>query len=154
MGFAVFDGKKLAHYGVATILERKSPREILANGRAFVRELLDNFHPHFLVIEKTLFANNKDSAVLNKFTKEIIVIGKRRHARTLMLSANSVRKEVCGNGVASKQDVAMKMVEHFPELKPYLHSDRRWKEEFFYNMFDAVALGAAVIHRNPLEIFG
>ncbi|HUI30726.1 MAG TPA: crossover junction endodeoxyribonuclease RuvC [Candidatus Acidoferrales bacterium] len=147
MGFAVFNGKTLVHYGVATIMQRNSSREILTEGRKIIKELLDDFHPSLLVVEKTLFANNKDSAVLNEFTKEIVAIGRKKRIKTLTLSANTVRKEICGDGMAGKQEVATKMVEQFPELKPYLHSDRRWKEEFFYNMFDAVCLGAAALRR-------
>lgn len=147
MGFAVFNGKKLVHYGVATILQRRSSREILANGRAIVRELMDDFYPDLLVVEKTLFANNRDSVVLNDFTKGIIGTGRRKGIKTATLAANTVRKKICGYGTASKQDVAWKVVEQFPELKPYLHSDRKWKEEFFYNMFDAVALGIAALQK-------
>lgn len=147
MGFAVFDGKKLVLYGVTTIRRRKSSREILMAGREIIRELMDDFRPGSLVVEKTLFANNKGSATLNKLTEDIITIGRKKRIKTLALSANTVRKEICHDGMAGKQEVAVKMVERFPELKPYLYSDRRWKEEFFYNMFDAVCLGEATLGR-------
>lgn len=147
MGFAILVGKKLVHYGEATIRRRKSSREILTAGREIIRELMDGFRPGLLVVEKTLFANNKDSSTLNKLTEDIIATGGKKRIKTLTLSANTVRKEICNNGMASRQEVAVKMVERFPELKPYLYSDRRWKEKFFYNMFDAVALGAAAVER-------
>lgn len=67
--------------------------------------------------------------------------------RVLTLAANVVRKEICGNGWATKRDVAREVYRRFPELVPYLSSDRRWKEEYFYNMFDAVALGVAASSR-------
>jgi len=51
-----------------------------------------------------------------------------------------VRKAVCGNGAASKEEVARAIVLKFPQLKPYLTSDKRWKEKYHRNMFDAVAL--------------
>ena len=29
----------------------------------------------------------------------------------------------------------------YPQLKVYLSQDRKWKEKYYANMFDAVALG-------------
>lgn len=147
IGVAVFNGKELSYYDVKTIQQRKSPHELLTEGRKIIRMLLEDFRPETLVVEKTMFANIKGSATLNKFTDEIIKIGRKRRLRTHTLSANTVRKRICGNGWASKQDVAREIVARFPELKPYASSDRRWKEEFFYNMFDAVAVGVAVAKR-------
>jgi Holliday junction resolvasome RuvABC endonuclease subunit len=57
------------------------------------------------------------------------------------LATNTVRKALCGNGAASKKEVARVVASRYPELKSYLTSDRRWKEKYYFNMFDAVALG-------------
>ncbi len=143
IGFAAFNGRMLAHYGVATILRRGSSGETLAKGRKIIGQLMDDFHPRLLVVEKTMFVNIRGSVTLNKFTEQILRMGRSRRIKIRVLSANTVRKEICGNGTAGKQDVAKKLVELFPELKPYLCSDKRYKEDFFYNIFDAVALGLA-----------
>ncbi len=144
IGVAVLDGTKLACYGVKTLSHRKSPHDILMEGRKLIRELIDDFKPKTLAVEKTFFANNRNSALLNVFANEIVAIGKRKGLRVKLLAANVVRKEICRNGWASKRDVAQEVCRRFPELVPYLSSDRKWKEEFFCNMFDAVALGVAV----------
>jgi hypothetical protein len=36
--------------------------------------------------------------------------------------------------------VAIAVAHRFPQLRVYLTQDRRWKEKFWLNMFDAVAL--------------
>lgn len=147
IGVAVLDGTKLAYYGVKTLSRQKSPHVILTEGRKVTRGLIDDFRPDILAVEKTFFANNRNSALLNVFADEIVAIGRRKKLRVISLATNVVRKEICGNGWASKRDVASEICRHFLELIPYLSSDRRWKEEFFYNMFDAVAVGVAVLGR-------
>lgn len=143
IGVAVLDGMKLTYYGVKTLLESKSPHDTLAEGRKVIRGLIDDFKPRTLAVEKTFFANNRNSALLNMFADEIAAMGRRRELTVKLIAANSVRKSICKNGKATKEEVAKELVRGFPELLPYLSSDRRWKERFYYNMFDAVALGIA-----------
>ena len=143
IGFALLDGGELVHYGVRTIRRVKSPHEKLREGRKLILRLINDFGPQTLVVEKTFFANNRNSALLNVFADEIEAIGRRKRLRVRSLAANSVRKLICGNGAASKDDVARAVVSHYPELRPFLTSDRRWKERYHRNMFDAVALATA-----------
>ena len=151
IGVAVLDGAKLAYYGVKTLSHRKSPHDILMEGRKLIRELIDDFKPKTLAVEKTFFANNRNSALLNVFADEIVAIGKRKGLRVKLLAANVVRKELCRNGWATKREVAQEICHRFPELMPFLSSDRRWKEDFYLNMFDAAALGlAASSKRKPV----
>lgn len=143
VGFALLDNGSLIHYGVKTIQRAKSPHEKLQEGRRVVARLIDDFRPQMLVVEKTFFANNRNSALLNVFADEIKAVGRRRRLQVRCLAANTVRKVICRNGSASKDDVAAAMVSRYPELKPYLKADRRWKELFQRNMFDAVAIATA-----------
>lgn len=140
IGFAFLDDGDLVHYGVKTIRGKKSPHEKLKEGRKIILRLVRDFGPDTLVVEKTFFANNRNSALLNVFADEIKALGKRKGLQVHSLAANTVRKIICVNGAASKDDVARAMVSHYPELRPYLTADRRWKETYHRNMFDAAAL--------------
>ena len=141
VGVAFFEGKKLIYYGVKTIQKKFSARDTLQEGRMIISRLISDFKPMTLVVEKTFFSNNRNSALLNVFADEIQTIGKRKGLHVVAYAANTVRKNVCGNGAASKDEVAKVVVSHYPELKPYVTSDRKWKEQFHRNMFDAAALG-------------
>ena len=147
IGVAVLDGMKLAYYGVKTLSRKKSPHDTLSEGRMLIRELIHDFRPAILAVEKTFFANNRNSALLNVFADEIVAIGWRKKLRVVTMAANVVRKKICDNGWASKADVAREIARLFKELSPYLGSNRKWKEIFYYNMFDAVALGVAASPR-------
>ena len=143
LGIAFFEGKELIYHGVKVIRKMASAHATLKEGRRIVERLIQDFKPTTLVVEKTFFSNNRNSALLNVFADEIKVIGKKKGLKVFAFAANSVRKGICGNGAASKDDVAKVVVSYYPELKPYLTSNRKWKEKFHRNMFDAVALGLA-----------
>ena len=64
----------------------------------------------------------------------------RRELEFVSFAPSTIKKFTCGNGRASKKEVATVVVSKFPELKVYLTQDRAWKERFHQNMFDAVAL--------------
>jgi Holliday junction resolvasome RuvABC endonuclease subunit len=52
----------------------------------------------------------------------------------------TVRKGLVGNGWATKREVAAAISSRYPALRIYLTQDRRWKERYWLNMFDAIAL--------------
>lgn len=144
IGFAVLEGRRLCHYGVKTISRSASIRKTLRLGRDIIHNLITDFSPRILAVEQTYFPHDRNGSTLNRFAREIERIGRNHHLRVRCLSANTVRKRVCGFGRAGKRDVATILAIDYPELRPYRRSDRRWKERHHFNMFDAIALGLAV----------
>lgn len=129
---------------------RKSPHETLREGRRIILRLIKDFSPRILAVEKAYFRNNKNrlSSLLNVFVDEIQVIGKRKGIKVVGYAPSTIKKAICGNGRASKQDVARAVIARFPELKIYLTQDRAWKENHHQHMFDAVAVGVVEKNRN------
>jgi len=148
MGIAFIDGGKLIYHGVKIIKKRKSPHEVLKEGRKIVLRLIKDFKPKTLVLEKAFFANNRSVALLNVFVDEIKAIGRRKRLKVMSLAPSTVKKAICGNGRASKREVARVIVSKYPELKVYLTQDRAWKELYHQNMFDAVALGMMLLKKS------
>lgn len=144
MGVAFFEGEKLIHCGVKIIKTKKSPHDTLKEGRKIILHLINDFAPHILAIEKTFFANNRNAALLNVFFDEIKAIGKRKRLKIICYAPNTIKKFICGNGHASKAEVAKVIVSKYPELKVFLTQDRIWKERYHQNMFDAIGLGEMV----------
>jgi len=147
MGIAFLEEEKLIYHGVKVIRKKKSPSEALKEGRKIVLRLINDFKPRVLVIEKAFFANNRSAALLNVFVDEIKAIGRRKGLKVMSFAPSTVKKFICGNGRASKKEVARVIVSKYPELKVYLTQDRAWKEEYHQNMFDAVALGMMLLKK-------
>jgi len=140
LGVAFLENDVPVYLGVKTIKKYKSPHEILKAGRSLVLRLISDFQPQILAVEKTFFANNRNSSLLNVFGDEILAIGKKKKLRILSYAPSTIKKAVTGNGRASKEEVARVLVARFPELKVFLTQDRKWKERYHQNMFDALAL--------------
>ncbi len=145
MGVALLENGSLIYSGVKVIKNRKSPHEILQTGRKIILQLIKDFQPRCLVVEKTFFAKSKNTALLNVFAEEITNIAKRKGLRVIAFAPTTMKRMICGNGHASKEEVAKAVVARFPELKVYLTQDRKWKAKFQYNMYDAVGLAIAMI---------
>ena len=141
MGVAVLEGSKLLYHGVVVIKRGRSPQETLDRGGKSVTRLIEDFRPDTLVIEKTFVGRNRNAALLNVFADEIQALAKKHRLKVLSIAANAMKKAICGNGWATKTEVAKAVIARYPELKAYLVHDRKWKERFHANMFDAVALG-------------
>lgn len=141
MGIAFLDDGKLIYYGVKAIKKKKSPQETLKEGRKVILRLINELKPQYLAVEKTFFAKNQSMSLLNAFVNEIGVVGKRKGLRVISYAPNTVKKFTCGDGRASKEEVAKIIVSKYPELKAYIRQDRKWKERYHQNMFDAVAVG-------------
>jgi Holliday junction resolvasome RuvABC endonuclease subunit len=143
IGYAVVEGGCLMYFGVKTIPRSSDSNDILKEGRSIITDLLKDFRPQVLVVERTYFGNNSGSETLNEFYRVIAYLGRRKGLQVASLPVNTVRKQICGNGWANKEKVVKSLIGSFPQLKPYARSDREWKKDFHQNMFDAVALGLA-----------
>lgn len=108
-----------------------------------VTRLLADFAPGVLAVEKAFISRNRDAALLNALVGEVQTISKRKGLQVVVLAPGTVRKELCGNGWVTKEDVGKFIASQFPDLKAYLGQNRKWKDGFHANMFDAVALGLA-----------
>jgi Holliday junction resolvasome RuvABC endonuclease subunit len=144
MGVALLDNGALIHSGIKVIRNRRSPHEIIQICRKIILRLINDYRPQVLVVEKTFFANNRNSALLNILFDEIKNIGKRKNLQVICFAPSTMKKAICGDGRASKEEVAKVVIARYPELKVYLTQDRKWKAQFHQNMFDAVALGMII----------
>lgn len=143
MGIAILEGEELAYYGVKT-LKKKRPADVLIKTiRQIIYRLCDDYSPDILAIEKTFFSNNRELSLLHVVTDEVKYAARRRGLKVVSYEPKIVRRFICGEGKATKVEVARRMAVRYPELKIYLFQDRSWKEKYWLNMFDAVALGLA-----------
>ena len=144
MGIAFLEKGQLIYHGVKVIKKGTSPNDNLQYARRIILRLIKDFKPNVLVVENAFFARNRKAYLLNVLIDEIKAIARRKRIRLVSYSPSTVKKFICGNGWASKDEVARAVVSKYPELKVYLTQDRAWKERFHQNMFDAVALGMMV----------
>jgi len=52
----------------------------------------------------------------------------------------TVRKILCKDSKATKERTARKLADMYPELEIYLDQKYLWRQKYWFNMFDAVAI--------------
>ena len=116
--------------------------------RRTVEEIISHLQPDILAIEESFYGRSKRLAAQVALTRALQSLGQKHEIMTECYPPTSIRKYLCGSGWAGKRDVALMVTYRYPELKPYIVHDRRWKERFHGHMFDAVAVGLfALSHR-------
>ena len=139
LGYAVVRGRRIVTSGVLGL--RPVPKgDRLTIARKNVRGWLKTHKPDAVVVEKTYRHPLPWLDQLHQVSRSARNLATRQHAAFAMYSPQSVRATVAGNGRAKKAEVAIAVAHRFPSLRVYLTQDRRWKERFWQNMFDAVAL--------------
>ena len=140
LGMAVLCGRRLVTQGALTL--RRLPREKrLAEVRRHVKGWMRLHHPEAIVLEKTHHNSIPWLDGVHRLAMSVRRLARLRGIPVTVYSPQSVRQDVLGNGRGHKVEAALVVAARFPQLRVYLTQDRRWKERFWLNMFDAVALG-------------
>lgn len=142
MGVAVIQGRELLHYGVRDFRRRRPADQMIRATRKIIIDLAEGYQATVLAYEKTFYVQQKSSALLHVQEMEIARVGKALGLRVVGYSPAEVRKRLCDRGNATKQAVADLLIQRFPELTGYRHAREPRREEYWLNMFDAVAVAA------------
>lgn len=139
LGFAVLAGQRLLASGVRPLrlFPRARRRE---EARRLVYGWIRAYRPETLVLEATHGHSVSGFSAVNRLALSIRHVGLRNRLAIATYAPQTVRKGLVGNGWATKKEVAVAIGHRFPALRVYLTQDRKWKERYFLNMFDAVAL--------------
>jgi len=139
VGYAILKGRRLAASGVLGL--RRVPKDERLNDiRRHVRACVRTHRPGAIVVEKTYPHPVPWLDGLHHITLYAKRLARRRHLDFATYSPQRVRQTLVGNGKAKKAEVASVITVRFPALRVYLTQDRRWKERYWQNMFDALAL--------------
>jgi crossover junction endodeoxyribonuclease RuvC len=139
LGWAVLKGRRLLGSGAVSLRRHPKDRR-LALVRRYARGWLKAYRPSVIVLEKTYRHPVPWLNDLHRLTLYARGLARRRRRGFASYSPQRVRQTVLGNGRGTKREVAAVVAAHFPALRVYLTQDRKWKERFWQNMFDAVAL--------------
>lgn len=144
LGYAVLRGSRLVAGGVLPL--RLLPRaRRSAYARAAVAHWIDAHHPTALVVERTYRHPVGSLHALYLLSRAVERLAHRREIAFASYAPQTVRKTLVGHGWAKKRQVATIIAARYPSLGLYLTQDRRWKERYWQNYFDAIAL--ALYHR-------
>ncbi len=144
LGYAVLRGPRLIAGGVLPLrfLPRKSRRRY---ARTAVENWLRAHRPRVIVVERTYRHPVGSLHDLHLLTRAVERMARARRIAFATYALQTVRKAIVGDGWATKRQAAEVIAARFPALRLYLTQDKRWKERYWQNYFDAIAL--ALHHR-------
>lgn len=145
IGYGVVKGQALVAHGVRSLRD-VPPRARRSEARKTLNAWLAAYKPAIVVLEATHAHPTGTFQRLHAMARALTTTARRHRLPVVTYAAQTVRKHLVGNGRAQKLAVARAVSDRFPVLRIYLTQDRRWKEKYFQNMFDAVAL--AIHHRD------
>ena len=148
LGFAALSGAHLLDSGVLT-LRTVPPLQRLRTVRARLEQWIEQHAPDVLVIENVPRRPLDSLPGLPALGRLLRRTAGRYDLELVMYSAKTARRTVAGDGWAGKAEVAKAIAAHFPQLRVYRGQDRKWKERYWQNMFDAIAL--ALHHQNVTQ---
>lgn len=140
LGFAVIHGETLLDAGVRTFRFTPRPQRHVAALRA-IRELVGRHSPAVLVLEAPPQSSHPNFRALRRFTLAVAHLARNANIPCVGYPVQEVRKALLGNGWAGKRDVAVTLAARYPALRVYVKQNRAWKERYFQNLFDALAIG-------------
>ncbi|MFH0804633.1 MAG: crossover junction endodeoxyribonuclease RuvC [Patescibacteria group bacterium] len=141
MGYASFDGDELVDYGVKSIRHGRVTAGLLLNVDRIVSRMIRQKQPRVLVIEKNTFSQIQQNVRLVLAIARIKAVARRYRLRAYEYDSRTIRKAVCNDGNATKRELARTIAVRYPEMRAYLESNRRWRERYYQNSFDAIACG-------------
>lgn len=147
MGFAVFEDTELVDYGVKSI-RQGSKSSILHHIDDITERWIKTLNPDYLVLEKNQFSQIQYNLRLMIVIVQIKKLSEKNGIRHYEYDPRAIRKQICNDGNATKKRVSEILITYFPELIPYMKSDKAWKVKYYQNMFDAVAVGMTFIKQH------
>lgn len=140
LGRAVLYGRQLIDAGVETFRFMPGPQRHAAVLK-MVRAWIGRYEPKVLVLEATTGDHEPPFPALRRLERSLRGLAVRRGLPCVLYPAQAARKTLLGNGWAGKHDVAVAVSARYPTLRIYVKQHRAWKERYWHNLFDAVALG-------------
>lgn len=150
MGVAVLEDTNLLDYSVKTFRYRGKPKLLLALIEKLITRLITETKPDVIALEKNMFSQIQQNYLLTLAVSRIKAVAKRMKVEVVEFAPNTVKKVVCNNGNAKKKELAEAVALKYPELRVYLDSDKKWKQRYWQNIFDAVAVGLVFLHKYDL----
>lgn len=138
LGYAVLDRRRVLTAGVLSLRHVARGRRA-AEVRLAVQAWTRAYRPRTLVLEQTP-KHPGALAPVHRLGLRLGRLGTQLRMEVATYSPRSVRQSVLGYGWATKQEVAEAIAARIPALRVHLSQNRKWKERYWQNMYDAVAL--------------
>lgn len=141
-GFAVFEGNQLIDWGLCQVGKEKNANVLKRASRLHRR-----FQPDLLVLEDHRARGSRRRNRIQHLLARIAALAASNKSPVALISATTVRRTFRKFDARNKDQIAAKITEWFPELRPRLPKPRKpWmSEDERMGIFDAAALVVSML---------
>ena len=140
MGIAVLENTELIHHEVKGLKQFRPEPALRKAVKEILKRLIVEYNVKILVVENGWFSQERSPLFQAVFqTTKQVARSKKIGYETY--APKTIRKIICGDGKATKKRAARIIATQYPELEIYLEQNYRWKEKYWLNVFDALAVG-------------
>lgn len=145
LGSAEFEGEDLVRFGVKTFPGKKTRVTHLPKLNEYLEKLFAARNPQVVVVEELYYAQASLSPLLRAQIDAIKRWSKRRRLRVLQYRPTTAKEHFC-QGKRTRRALAEAMVRRYWFLASFLkHTHTPRAQQYWQQMFDAVALGALAV---------
>jgi hypothetical protein len=144
LGFAVFQGSDLVHWGIK-VLKGKWSKEKEENVRVILLNLIDRHNIKALVL-KNIY-HSRGSYYLASLVKAIEKVAKEMRLKTYRYHLNDVKKSFSQDAKINKVDMAGLVANRYQFLGNTMEREKNHKHPYFIRMFEAIAAGIFTLKR-------
>jgi Holliday junction resolvasome RuvABC endonuclease subunit len=148
LGFSALRRARLLDSGVLT-LRAIPPMQRLRTVRTWLERWIELHDPDVIVVENIPRRPLDSLAGLPALGRLLRRLARRHGIEMITYSAKTARRTVVGDGWAGKAEVVKAIAARYPQLRVYRGQDRKWKDRYWQNMFDAIAL--ALHHQTIIQ---
>jgi hypothetical protein len=140
-GVAVFGGAELVYFSIREIKGRRSKKLIKRQVVEIVSELYGTFEPDHIAI-KAISKYQSSSDTLASLIGTVKYQARLRRIPTTEVSIKEIMDQLCPSGRATLKKAFQTLTVIYPELSQFWNRPNRWQNDYYYNLFTAVAVGA------------
>lgn len=140
MGVAVFENNQPVYWAVKGIRMNQSAKKRIEQAKRITQNLIDYYQPEMLAIEKPLSHWIKQSKLLDKIILAVKNTAKGNKMMVKEFTPEEVRKGICGNSKATREELAEILLLKYPDLKNVLN-EKKIKDRYGGHLAGAVILG-------------
>lgn len=145
MGLAVLEGDDLLYHKVWSLKQHRPKKKLAQVTRERLETLCELYPVDTVVVEKVPHDKLCTLDLLNAQTEAIRAWAQDTKRKHLEVPATTARRLLVLNGRATKRRTAEVVAQRFSHLSYLLRQRWKYRERYWFHLFDAIAVGLAYI---------
>lgn len=139
IGFALFEGERLIHYGIKTI--RKSGSQETFKTLRTVLNTLTVRNSITVIAFETVSSIQQQRSLVKAVQCEVLRYATKYNIRAVEYNPKILRQAICLPQKPKKLLTHERLAQRYAEILPYLKPRNYWQQRYVSHLFDAIAVG-------------